>query len=182
MLRTVSSGHLTASTEHTKREGRPAGASIAVRRFASGDMQRVVGFHREVYESNFPGFVWSERFALDFEQALLTALGTPTEGLFVVESPSQGVVGFVWVGMSLRSHSRDRVVGVIKDLYVVPEHRGQGLGRALQCEGEQFARSHLATRIILEVTASNTAAVALYESAGYHVERHLMEKPLARPG
>ena len=180
-LQIVLSRPLITPSGHTERASRPAGSSITVRRFAPGDIERVVGFHREIYGSNFPGFVWSEQFASDFEQALKTALHSPSEGLFVAESPSRGVVGFVWVGVSLRSHCRDRIVGVIKDLYVIPEHRGQGLGRSLLYEGERFARAHSATRVVLEVTTANTAAVALYESAGYHVERHTMEKPIEGP-
>ena len=57
--------------------------------------------------------------------------------------------------------------GAIQNVGVVPEYRGNGLGRALllQClKGFQQAR---VPRVYLEVTASNTAAVQLYRSVGF---------------
>ncbi len=145
------------------------------------DLERVLGFQRETYELNFPGFVWSERFREEFEHALRRAHFSPNEGLFVAEDASGVVVGFVWVGVLAREFQRDRYVGLVRDIYVAPNHRGKGLGKVLLRHAERFAAERGATRMTLEVTASNTAAVQLYKKQGYHVQRLQMEKPLSPP-
>lgn len=52
---------------------------------------------------------------------------------------------------------------------VAPEHRRGGLGRALTRALEAWGRTHGAFRSHLQVAAANEAAVALYQSLGYHV-------------
>ena len=63
------------------------------------------------------------------------------------------------------------LLGSIQNVGVVPEYRGQGLGRALilkSLEGFKLARLK---RVSLEVTASNIAAVELYRSLGFRIIR-----------
>ena len=55
----------------------------------------------------------------------------------------------------------------IHDLVVVPEHRGQGIARALFAAIEDEARLRDACKITLEVLSGNTRAQALYRSLGY---------------
>ena len=50
-----------------------------------------------------------------------------------------------------------------------PEHRRQGLARALMANLHEIAARHGATRCFLDVAADNRAAIALYESLGYDV-------------
>lgn len=45
--------------------------------------------------------------------------------------------------------------------------RRRGIGRALMADLLAYARAHEAVRILLEVRASNAAAIALYESLGF---------------
>ncbi len=55
----------------------------------------------------------------------------------------------------------------LEELYVVPERRGEGLGRALLEGAMEHARSRGADRIDLNTAESDLAARALYESAGF---------------
>ena len=56
-------------------------------------------------------------------------------------------------------------IGAIQNLGVVPEYRGQGLGRALVRQAlEGFYQAGL-RRAYLEVTAENSAAVRLYRTS-----------------
>lgn len=58
-------------------------------------------------------------------------------------------------------------LGSIQNVGVVPEHRGMGLGRAIVLKSlEGFRRAGL-SRVVLEVTANNEAAVELYRSLGF---------------
>lgn len=53
---------------------------------------------------------------------------------------------------------------------VKPEERGQGIGSKLFEASEKFARDRGARRVELEVFATNTGAIRLYERLGYEVE------------
>ncbi|HET8874165.1 MAG TPA: GNAT family N-acetyltransferase [Gaiellaceae bacterium] len=55
----------------------------------------------------------------------------------------------------------------LEELYVVPERRGQGLGRALLEASMEHARERGATHIDLGTSETDVAARALYESAGF---------------
>jgi GNAT superfamily N-acetyltransferase len=55
----------------------------------------------------------------------------------------------------------------LEELYVVPPRRGQGLGRALLEAAMETAREEGAVHIDLGTSEDDTAARALYESAGF---------------
>jgi ribosomal protein S18 acetylase RimI-like enzyme len=55
----------------------------------------------------------------------------------------------------------------LAELYVVPERRGQGLGRALMGAAIEFARGHGADFMDLGTSEDDVAARALYESFGF---------------
>ncbi|HEX2433626.1 MAG TPA: GNAT family N-acetyltransferase [Gaiellaceae bacterium] len=55
----------------------------------------------------------------------------------------------------------------LEELYVVPERRGQGLGRALLETSMQHARERGALHIDLGTSETDVAARALYQSAGF---------------
>jgi ribosomal protein S18 acetylase RimI-like enzyme len=55
----------------------------------------------------------------------------------------------------------------LEELYVAPTRRGEGLGRALLESAMEAARGAGATRMDLNTGETDTAARALYESAGF---------------
>jgi ribosomal protein S18 acetylase RimI-like enzyme len=55
----------------------------------------------------------------------------------------------------------------LEELYVIPDRRGEGLGRALLEAAMDAARSHGADIIDLGTSEDDTAARGLYESAGF---------------
>ncbi|HEV2772543.1 MAG TPA: GNAT family N-acetyltransferase [Thermoleophilaceae bacterium] len=55
----------------------------------------------------------------------------------------------------------------LEELYVVPDRRGQGLGRALMQGAIDLARREGATRMELGTSEDDVAARALYESLGF---------------
>ena len=61
----------------------------------------------------------------------------------------------------------------LRDLYVAPEHRRQGVGRALLDVVVADARAAGAARISLQTEVGNDQAVALYLSAGFEVVSEL---------
>ena len=68
----------------------------------------------------------------------------------------------------------------ITNVAVAPSCRRQGIGKALLDHLKERAAQQKISRIFLEVRASNKAAVALYEQAGFHrvtVRKNYYEKP-----
>ncbi|HET8898584.1 MAG TPA: N-acetyltransferase [Rhodanobacteraceae bacterium] len=61
---------------------------------------------------------------------------------------------------------RGSTVVRLYSLVAAPEARGRGVGRALLAAAERHARRR-GRELRLEVRVDNTAAIALYESAGY---------------
>ena len=55
----------------------------------------------------------------------------------------------------------------LAELYVAPDHRGRGLGRALMKAGVELARERGADYIDLVTGEDDTAARSLYESLGF---------------
>jgi ribosomal protein S18 acetylase RimI-like enzyme len=62
---------------------------------------------------------------------------------------------------------RMRRLWILYDLYVSPQARRQGVGRALMAHAAEFATATGATRIELSTAMDNRPAQALYESLGY---------------
>ena len=93
------------------------------------------------------------------------------EGVLVAEL--DGIVaGYVVARHPTRFESSRHVLHV-QGLAVHPDYQRRGIGRALL---DAVAERGGARRITLRVFASNAAAVALYESAGFAVEGVLREE------
>jgi len=60
-------------------------------------------------------------------------------------------------------------IGAIQNVGVTPEHRGQGIGRALVVQALRGFMQCGMNCAVLEVTAQNEAAVKLYRSLGFEV-------------
>jgi GNAT superfamily N-acetyltransferase len=59
----------------------------------------------------------------------------------------------------------------LEDLFVRPEHRGRGIGKALLVHLAGIAVREGCTRYVWQVLDWNTPAIGFYESLGAHVER-----------
>lgn len=69
---------------------------------------------------------------------------------------------------------RDRTgMGAIQNLGVVSTHRGHGLGTALLIQALHGFRRHGLSRVYLEVTAQNEAAIRLYRRIGFRCRKTL---------
>lgn len=72
------------------------------------------------------------------------------------------------VGLSQRSDEKVRHKATMWGMYVRKEARGQGLGRALIDALTQQAQGRV-VQIHCQVTTTNTAALKLYQSAGFEI-------------
>jgi [ribosomal protein S18]-alanine N-acetyltransferase len=69
------------------------------------------------------------------------------------------------LGYALFWHVVDEIH--LLNVAVRAEHRRRGIGRTLVSDMLDYARAHAAARVLLEVRASNAAAIALYDSLGF---------------
>jgi GNAT superfamily N-acetyltransferase len=101
---------------------------------------------------------------------------------FVAERRST-VVGFVTAELEDEAVTLFNPVRFcrIGTLGVVLAERGRGVGRGLLAALEQWARSHSASEVHLNVWKFNEAAIRLYTELGYEAQTQLMVKRLAAP-
>jgi GNAT superfamily N-acetyltransferase len=75
-------------------------------------------------------------------------------------------VGFTQLYPSFSSGSMARIL-VLNDLYVAPEERGKGAGRALLAAAAEYGRTTGALRLTLQTELTNARAQQLYEANGW---------------
>jgi ribosomal protein S18 acetylase RimI-like enzyme len=100
------------------------------------------------------------------ERALKTLLADRSLGVVGLLVGQHGPVGYfvlTW-GYDLEWDGRD---AFLTELFLVPEARGQGLGRQAMNQLEAAAREHGARALHLMVRGENTVARRLYERHGY---------------
>jgi putative acetyltransferase len=94
----------------------------------------------------------------------------PGAGVFVVARVSGRPVGCGAL-RCLREPALMRelgpAIGELKRMYVAPDMRGQGIGRALLSSLEDEARTLGLTRLVLETGTRQSEALALYRKAGF---------------
>ncbi len=85
---------------------------------------------------------------------------------FVAEVPAEGVDEVVGYSLHFLNYSTwEGVHGIyLEDLYVRPEHRGSGLGRALLTNLAEIAVANGYARVEWSVLDWNAPSIALYES------------------
>jgi ribosomal protein S18 acetylase RimI-like enzyme len=93
------------------------------------------------------------------------------------ETPAgTGVVGFVMFRTRSDQYEVDCERGLVENLYVVPECRGQGIGSALLSAAERRLRERGVDAISLEAMAANEPARRFYRRHGYEPHRVEFEK------
>lgn len=86
------------------------------------------------------------------------------------------VVGFVTFGVESGAFEQDTVRGVVRNVYVDPDRRGEGIGTALLSAAETALVGRGAETFALEAMAENEAARRFYRRHGYRPQRVEMEK------
>jgi GNAT superfamily N-acetyltransferase len=90
----------------------------------------------------------------------------PTEGEQVIaRSPDGEPLGFATVFWTWQTLDAARV-GVLNDLYVVPDARGRGVGRRLIEHCRVLCRKHAAAKLVWETAPDNETAQRLYDGIG----------------
>ena len=137
------------------------------------DKDAVLGFQKEIYETNFPGFRMTPAFLRDYEQQMRRALREAGERVLVLDEAGQ-ICGFLW--LAIVTTMVEPRVGYIKNIYVAHGWRGQGYGRQLLDAADEWFRKSGCAKAALDASVCNRRAVAVYLAAGYGAARYRMEK------
>ncbi|MFJ8011617.1 GNAT family N-acetyltransferase [Streptomyces sp. NPDC096339] len=122
---------------------------------AAGLFRGYLDFYEvEVTDPDRPRAFLAERIAKD-ESLILLA-----------DAPGVGTVGFAQVYRAFSSLTMD-TAWILNDLYVAPEGRRTGAGRALLREVLRRAREAGVAGVQLETAYDNTVAQGLYEAEGF---------------
>ena len=103
-----------------------------------------------------------QRADADWQSRLEGGAGSSRE-LPVVAEVDGEPCGLAWARLA----DEEPTVALVYQMWVAPERRGQGVGRALLDMAVDWARMAGAHTVRLDVTVSNRPAVALYERAGF---------------
>jgi ribosomal protein S18 acetylase RimI-like enzyme len=146
--------------------------NTSIRAAKTSDLDTVVALMRDFYLEDADPFAEAESRA-----AFATLLADPTLGRTWLAQHGTNVVAYVVLtfGFSMEFGGRD---AFIDDLYVVPSHRGQGIGRALIAACETACKELDVRALHLAVRPTNRAA-SLYRRLGFRDQQHqLMTKRL----
>ncbi len=86
------------------------------------------------------------------------------------------ICGFVTYSLERGTFEQDQTRGVVENLYVEPDARGEGVGTALLERAETALSNRGAEAITLGVMAENEAARRFYRRHGYEPHRIELEK------
>lgn len=90
------------------------------------------------------------------------------------------IVGFVMFGPETGSYEQSVDRGIIENVYVHPDYRNLGVGKALLDAAECALAESGVDTIALEAMATNNAARRLYARRGYQPHRVELEAPVKR--
>jgi GNAT superfamily N-acetyltransferase len=115
--------------------------------------------------------------------ALADALSHPSDGsaVLVAVQPPRSVVGVILLD-SRRDYFTNEAHGHVSILAVAREAEGQGVGRALLKEAEDWARSKRFSKLTLAVFTDNHRAKEVYGRQGWRPELETWYNPLPSAG
>lgn len=116
-----------------------------------------------------------------YTQTDLEAIASdPNKRIFIADLPNRRCAGYLFCQCrAADQHPPVRPCRTlwIDDLFVCPDCRSRGVGRALIEFAAAFARQAGCVRVELNVWGFNREAAACYEQCGFHVQRQILERP-----
>lgn len=150
------------------------------------------GYHLRTFEPGVDDEAWLEansaafaqlpdqaRWTIDDLQRRAVEPWFDPDGFFIATDAAGDLAAFHWTKVhggehshdhSDHTHGRDHGHAPLGEVYVIgvkPQHRGNGLARALLLHGLAHLRDLGLTEAMLYVDATNTAAIRLYSDLGF---------------
>lgn len=152
-----------------------------IRKGSTSDRALLIRFMQRTYQDIFPNQDFSH-LSRTVEQYLsndtplwwVDFAGDADENISASDSTP---IGCLWMGNAI-----DQITGLRHShlflLYVVPEHRRRGVGKALMQYAETWAKARGDRQIGLQVFSSNLPALSLYNQLGFQTQSLWMVKNL----
>ena len=149
----------------------------AIEQGSTVDQALLVKFMQRTYQEQFPNQNFSH-LTRTVEQYF--SRDTPLWWVYdeqETKNHHQSPIGCLWVGNAIDQVSGDRHPHIFL-LYVMPEYRHRGIGKALMNYIENWAKQRGYRQIGLQVFQTNTPALDLYHQLGYQEQSLWMVKSL----
>jgi GNAT superfamily N-acetyltransferase len=102
---------------------------------------------------------------------------TPVWLVETTDTPDPSVVACLWMGTAIDQITGARYAHIFL-IFVTPQHRRRGIGKAIMEVAEDWAKARGDHQIGLQVFPSNQAAINLYQNLGYFNQFLTMTKIL----
>jgi len=96
-------------------------------------------------------------------------IGDPSRRVFIAETAPGALVGCLQADLRLQRVFARPARGNIANVWVTPEFRRRGVGRALMAAATDWLRREGAAMVVLNVGAGNRAALDFYRALGYRI-------------
>ncbi|MDB9457611.1 GNAT family N-acetyltransferase [Dolichospermum circinale CS-1225] len=149
----------------------------AIEQGSTVDQALLVKFMERTYQEQFPNQNFSH-LTRTVEQYF--SRDTPLWWVYdeqETKNQHQSPIGCLWVGNAIDQVSGDRHPHIFL-LYVMPEYRHRGIGKALMNYIENWAKQRGYGKIGLQVFQTNIPALDLYHQLGYQEQSLWMVKSL----
>ncbi len=113
--------------------------------------------------------------------AILRKQAAKNGQVFIAQSENGEALGWAVIyedEAELYVVAEERIFGRLTELYVAPEARGKGVGRALITACEDWARARGLKHIVIGALSENALAIAAYQASGYVPYVSLLRKYL----
>ncbi|MDI9239516.1 GNAT family N-acetyltransferase [Lysobacter sp. LF1] len=151
-------------------------SDLHVRAFAAADLPALLPVIRVFHADE--GIAWDEARV---RSGLESLLSHPSHGRLMLLEREDELAGYFAVGFCFSLEFGGRF-GLLDELYVLPAHRGGGIGKRALDEVEALCVAEGLKCVRLEVTDGNDLAREIYRRRGYAMHpRRLMTKWLGQP-
>jgi ribosomal protein S18 acetylase RimI-like enzyme len=140
---------------------------MTIRKATYQETQEILAYSQKVFKESTMGLVENQEFPL-------MSPFSEDDSYYLVYSENNVMKG--WLGVASTFNYYDgEMVGIISEVYVIPEYRRKGIARQLCIEGIKNLKERGHHKVQLYVFAGNCAK-QLYQKLGFHEVSRLMEK------
>ncbi|WP_010677966.1 GNAT family N-acetyltransferase [Bacillus timonensis] len=145
---------------------------MQIRRATYEETQRILSHSLEVLKEATMGHVKQRRKkALELITPFLS-----NGGYYLICHENNRVLGWIGVGSSVDMNT-DEMIGIITELYVLPNYRNKGIAKTLCNEAFIYLKSEGLNKVQLNVFSGNRAK-SIYEELGFKEVSTVMERKI----
>lgn len=140
---------------------------MTIKKATYQENQEILTYAQKVFKESTMGLVENQ------ELPLMSSF-SEGDGYYLVYSENNVMKGWLGLASTFNFYDGERV-GMISEVYVIPEYRRKGIARQLCIEGIKNLKERGHRKVHLNVFVGN-GAKQLYQKLGFHEVSRLMEK------